>query len=645
MRKILLFVMAVFTAATMHAETIYGNCGEDMEWEFNTGSGALYLIGTGPMDDYLGIQAPWAAYRNQIRHIYADSRSQYTSIGKYAFFNYMNLESVELPNTVMSIKEDAFGMCYKLSEITFSNGLKYIGEYAFTRCAFTSIEIPGAVEEIGRYAFWECEELATVSIQSAILGLIGRGAFGKCSKLTSISVAENNGVYTSVNGVLLASGNEVLHTVPAGLSGTFTIPSTVNTIAESAFAYCQKITDVVFPANSYWEIDFRAFIGCTMPSIELPEGLETLESETFKDATINSITLPSTFKEIYYNPFTNCTQLTSITCKATTPPTCHSALEGFDYSSCTLYVPASSVNTYKSTEPWSNFGNNILPIEDVSGICGKNGEGNLADNLTWTFDSETGTLTIEGSGEMMDYEFEGAPWRPFSHLTNNIVLPDGLTSIGDYAFLYFQTLPSIIIPEGVTSIGNGAFQNCNNLLSANIPSSVTSIGAGAFYWCGISSINIPEGVTIINDFTFHQCFNLTSINIPEGVASIGMYVFRYCEDLASVTIPTSVTSIGDAAFYDCLSLKEITNYATTPQTLGWEVFDQVDKANCKLYVPSSAVEAYKAAEVWKEFDIKVAQGIEDIAVPTGDAQKILMDGVLLIERNGKTYSAQGAEVK
>jgi hypothetical protein len=71
-----------------------------MEWEFNTGSGALYLIGTGPMDDYLGIQAPWTAYSNQIRHIYADSRSQYTSIGKYAFFNYMNLESVELPNTV-----------------------------------------------------------------------------------------------------------------------------------------------------------------------------------------------------------------------------------------------------------------------------------------------------------------------------------------------------------------------------------------------------------------------------------------------------------------------------------------------------------------------------------------------------------------
>ena len=600
MRKIYLLVMAVFTAATMHAETIYGNCGEDMEWEFNTGSGALYLIGTGPMDDYLGIQAPWAAYSNQIRHIYADSRSQYTSIGKYAFFNYMNLESVELPNTVMSINEDAFGMCYKLSEITFSNGLRYIGEYAFTRCAFTSIEIPGAVEEIGRYAFWECEELTTVSIQSAILGLIGRGAFGKCSKLTSISVAENNGVYTSVNGVLLASG-DVLHTVPAGLSGTFTIPSTVNTIAESAFAYCQKITDVVFPAHPYWEIDFRAFIGCTMPSIELPEGLETLESETFKDATINSITLPSTFTEIYFNPFTNCTQLTSITCKATTPPTCHSALEGFDYSSCTLYVPASSVNTYKSTAPWSYFGNNILPIGGyiTSGICGKDAEGNLADNLTWTFDPETGTLTIEGSGEMMDFDYNGIPWLDFAMQITNVTLPDGLTSIGARAFY-----------------------NCSSL----------------------ASINIPESVTEINMLAFFYCSSLTSVVIPEGTKSL-FQTFMGCESLSSVVIPASVTSLTFNTFSGCVSLKEITNYATTPQSVEEDVFDQVDKANCKLYVPSSAVEAYRAAEVWKDFDIKVAQGVEGIVVPTGDAQKILMNGVLLIERNGKTYNALGAEVR
>ena len=601
MRKIYLLVMAVFTAATMHAETIYGNCGEDMEWEFNTGSGALYLIGTGPMDDYLGIQAPWAAYSNQIRHIYADSRSQYTSIGKYAFFNYMNLESVELPNTVISIKEDAFDRCYKLSEITFSNSLEYIGEYAFSECAFTSIEIPNAVEEIGKYAFWGCKELTTVSIQSATLGLIGRGAFGKCSKLTNISVTENNGVYTSVNGVLLANDNELLHTVPAGLSGTFTIPSTVNTIAESAFAYCQKITDIVFPAHSYWQIDLKAFIGCTMPGIELPEGLETLEFETFKDATINSITLPSTIQEINFTAFTNCAQLSSITCKATTPPTCYAALEGFDYSSRTLYVPASSLSAYKSTEPWSYFGNNILPIGGyiTSGICGKDAEGNLADNLTWSFDQETGTLTIEGSGEMMDFGPDETPWLDFAKQITNVTLPDGLTNIG-----------------------NRAFYDCSSL----------------------ASINIPESVTKINMMTFFHCSSLTSIVIPEGTESL-WETFMGCESLSSVVIPASVTRLTYYTFGNCVSLKEITNYATTPQAVEEDVFNNVDKANCKLYVPSSAVDAYRAAEVWKDFDIQAAQGIEDIVVPTGDAQKILMNGILLIERNGKTYNAQGAEVR
>lgn len=601
MKKIFLLLTAVLTAGILQAETIYGDCGEDMEWEFNTGSGALYLIGTGPMDDYLGIQAPWAAYSDQIRHIYADSRSQYTSIGKYAFFNYMNLESVELPNTVISINEDAFSRCYKLSEITFSNSLEYIGEYAFSECAFTSIEIPNAVEEIGKYAFWGCKELTTVSIQSATLGLIGRGAFGKCSKLTSISVTENNGVYTSVNGVLLANDNELLHTVPAGLSGTFTIPSTVTTIAESAFAYCQKITDIVFPAHSYWEIDFRAFIGCTMPGIELPEGLETLEFETFKDATINSITLPSTIQKIYFTAFTNCTQLTSITCKATTPPTCYSALEGFDYSSRTLYVPASSLRAYKSTEPWSYFGNNILPIGGyiTSGICGKDAEGNLADNLTWSFNQETGTLTIEGSGEMMDFGPDETPWLDFAKQITNVTLPDGLTNIG-----------------------NRAFYDCSSL----------------------ASINIPESVTKINMMTFFHCSSLTSIVIPEGTESL-WETFMGCESLSSVVIPASVTRLTYYTFGNCVSLKEITNYATTPQAVEEDVFNNVDKANCKLYVPSSAVDAYRAAEVWKDFDIQAAQGIEDIVVPTGDAQKILMNGILLIERNGKTYNAQGAELK
>ena len=122
-----------------------------------------------------------------------------------------------------------------------------------------------------------------------------------------------------------------------------------------------------------------------------------------------------------------------------------------------------------------------------------------------------------------------------------------------------QLVTEIVIPEGVTSIGNGAFYGCSSLTSITIPDSVTSIGGYAFYNCSsLTSINIPEGVTYIGSDTFYNCSSLTSINIPEGVTSIGWDAFYGCSGLTSITIPSSVTSIRGGAFSGCSSLQEIT---------------------------------------------------------------------------------------
>jgi hypothetical protein len=137
-------------------------------------------------------------------------------------------------------------------------------------------------------------------------------------------------------------------------------------------------------------------------------------------------------------------------------------------------------------------------------------------------------------------------------------IPEGVTSIGDYAFEGCSSLTSIAIPEGVTSIGNYAFFNCSSLTSIDIPESVTSIGDSAFFHCSsLTSIDIPEGVTSIGDNVFGGCSSLTSIDIPEGVTSIGSYAFYGCSSLASIDIPESVTSIGYGAFDSCSSLKSV----------------------------------------------------------------------------------------
>ena len=138
-------------------------------------------------------------------------------------------------------------------------------------------------------------------------------------------------------------------------------------------------------------------------------------------------------------------------------------------------------------------------------------------------------------------------------------IPDGVTSIGNYAFCYCSSLTSVTIPNSVTSIGDFAFQYCSSLISINIPDGVLTIGEYAFSGCsGLISINIPDGVTSIGRSAFYECSSLTSVTIPDGVTSIGSDAFRNCSSLTSVTIPNSVTSIGGFAFYDCSSLTSVT---------------------------------------------------------------------------------------
>ena len=152
----------------------------------------------------------------------------------------------------------------------------------------------------------------------------------------------------------------------------------------------------------------------------------------------------------------------------------------------------------------------------------------------------------------------GAEAFEYCKSLTSIVIPESVTSIGNCAFNCCSSLASIVIPEGVTSIGVRAFSNCSSLASVVIPKGVKSIGAEAFEYCkSLTSIVIPESVTSIGDWAFNCCSSLTSVVIPEGVTSIGVRAFSNCSSLASVVIPEGVTSIGNCAFSDCASLASI----------------------------------------------------------------------------------------
>ena len=193
----------------------------------------------------------------------------------------------------------------------------------------------------------------------------------------------------------------------------------------------------------------------------------------------------------------------------------------------------------------------------ASGTCGAEGNGS---NLTWTLDSE-GVLTISGSGDMYNYGSSdfSAPWDGSRSRVKSVVIADGVTSIGEYAFFYCESLTSVTIPDSVTSIGKYAFFCCTSLTSVTIPDSVTSIGRFAFSNCtSLTSVTIPDSVTSIGEYAFYYCKSLTSMTIPDSVTSISSSTFASCTSLTSVTIPNSVTSIGEYAFYDCKSLTSVT---------------------------------------------------------------------------------------
>ena len=190
--------------------------------------------------------------------------------------------------------------------------------------------------------------------------------------------------------------------------------------------------------------------------------------------------------------------------------------------------------------------------EAYSGKCG--------DNLTWSLDTDTGVLTISGTGYMYNWNYYGdVPWFSNRSSVKTVVIPDSVTSIGRWAFGYCESLTSVTIPDSVTSIGSCAFYDCTGLTSITIPDSVTSIGNGAFYNCtGLTSVTIPDSVTSIGRIAFGYCESLTSVTIGNSVTSIGAYAFYNCTSLTSVTIPDSVTSIGDWAFENCTGLTSVT---------------------------------------------------------------------------------------
>lgn len=221
-----------------------------------------------------------------------------------------------------------------------------------------------------------------------------------------------------------------------------------------------------------------------------------------------------------------------------------------------------------------------------SSECGK--------ELTWTLDDATGTLTVSGTGSMYYYSIlQGAvyqitpPWYENRGAVKKIVIGEGVTEIGNYAFYGCSKATSVEIAgsvrkigekafagcaalsglsmkNGLEEIGEYAFENCDALMSVSLPGTVTTIGDGAFYSCGaLEAVTLPDSLVSLGKKVFYSCGALKAVTVPGGVKTIGEKTFYQCYKLASVTLAEGVEEIGEQAFYKNGALTQV----SLPETL------------------------------------------------------------------------------
>ena len=425
----------------------------------------------------------------------------------------------------------------QIRTVEIEAGISAIGYNAFVNCsAMTSVMIPEGVTSIGGSAFSGCSGLSSVTIPESVTS-IGSHSFNGCS----IQKVDYLGTIASWCAIPFESGGQPLASSPNGgqlyISGQLitdiVIPEGITSIGNYTFAGVKDLTSVIIPTG-VTSIGDYAFTGCSgLTSVVIPEGVISIGSSAFSVcSSLTSVTIPDSVTSIGNYAFSGCSGLISVVI-----PEGVISIGERTFAGCSGLTSITIPNSATSIGNYAFEGCSIQRVDYLGTVA------------SWC------TIRFGFRGQPLASNYNGGQLYIGGQLITDIVLPEGITSIGNYTFAGVKNLTSVIIPTGVTSIGDYAFTGCSGLTGVAIPDGVTSIGGSAFFGCsGLTSVNIPAGVTSIEAYTFSGCSGLTNVNIPDGVTSIGGFAFSGCSGLVGVVIPAGVTSIGDQAFYDCQNL-------------------------------------------------------------------------------------------
>lgn len=471
-----------------------------------------------------------------------------TKIDSSVFKNDISLKKVELPKNIKIISNDLFNGCISLKDVVIPNNVKVISKAAFYNCkSLKNINLPNQLNIIGSDAFANNLLLKKIILPSSIK-VFNNSAFKNCTNIESIIVEKGNKILTSRNSNVIIE--EKTNTVVLGCQNSV-IPNGVTSIADSAFAYCDKLSKIVLP-ETITKIKPCAFAHCT---------------------NLKKINFPNSLKEIGRKAFVGCNLLEEI------------------------FIPNSVEIIYEdSFENSSNSLEKIIVEEDNLNYTSENGSNSIISK-------DTNTLILGCKNTIIPDIVENIGTYAFSNnnFLENINIPTSVKQIGRCAFKNCLSLKNIHIPYSVLSVFATSFVGCKNLeaitVDPNNPvyrggnngNAIIKIDTNALI-LGCKKTIIPNGVIAISQNAFEGVCDMEYLFIPKSVKTSLNYIFKDCNKLKTIivdednpiydsrnncnaiiksinnelvlgckntTMPVNINSIGMGAFEGCDGLEKL----------------------------------------------------------------------------------------
>lgn len=493
-------------------------------------------------------------------------------IGKGAFKGCASIKKIKLPDSVQVIEEHAFKGCRQLEGIRLPKKLIRIGDYAFHRChSLKSIELPETIEELGNCVFLYCDQLEIVKMQgvkrfgkqtflndTAIREIYISGdvdcntineCFTGCHSIKNIYITENEKVncYNLDRVVEIISGKEVTHPIVES------IVRDINLILE--------IEDGVLT-------EYRN----NVKHVTIPEGITGIGKSCFFDKRgIQSVVFPKSLMRIGARAFRACMSLEKV---IFTSEEVEIEEDAFLNCSALRYVELPGERRYE-----------LSGLEELA-------------------DEKTPKLVRQIHHQLLaNFVISGGMLLKYRGCENKVIVPQGVTVIGQRAFAGNENIDRIELPQGVQIIEREAFADCVVMQSIELPDTIQKLEASAFENCvKLIHVKLPQSVKTIpkscfkrcmalqevilsndmnrvEDMAFYGCRRLNGVTLPDTLAYMGDMAFYGCERLENVHFPSQITSFGRLVFQKCTKLEDIPDYQISTEKKAQDIFDGVYHEN------------------------------------------------------------------